>query len=112
LSDEANQIEKLKVMGDASETALLKFVQPFQPVEKIRNYLYKIARDNSGEAFFHHFDSVNKYSFGIANSLEEKNQIGKGYSIFLKGAPEKIWNMCTSIRVNGANQLIDKKWDH
>lgn len=34
-----------------------------------------------------------------------------GYLLVMKGAPEKIWSLCSSITVDGKEELIDDEWN-
>lgn len=51
------------VMGDASETALVKFYQPIEDIAKTRS-LYELAKGKDGAAKMP-FNSTNKYALSI-----------------------------------------------
>jgi sodium/potassium-transporting ATPase subunit alpha len=50
--------------GDASETALIKFLQPIEDILEIRKR-YKVVKDNEGKLARMPFNSTNKYAFNI-----------------------------------------------
>lgn len=52
------------VIGDASETALVKFYQPIEDILKTRS-LYKFARNKDGSEAKMPFNSTNKYALSI-----------------------------------------------
>jgi sodium/potassium-transporting ATPase subunit alpha len=92
------------VIGDASETALIKF---YQPIEEIT-----ITRARYGPAFCADksfakmpFNSTNKYALSIV----EQPTSDSDYCVYIKGAPEKIWKFCTRILYEGRFKNIDKE---
>lgn len=52
------------VIGDASETALVKFYQPIEDIMKTRS-LYKFAKSKDGSEAKMPFNSTNKYALSI-----------------------------------------------
>ncbi|KAM3146830.1 hypothetical protein pb186bvf_000984 [Paramecium bursaria] len=93
-------------IGDASESALIKFIQPIQDVLQVRGEK-KIALDNFGRQAKMPFNSTNKYAFII---VEDKTQ-DSDYCILTKGAPERIWDLCDKVRVKGVSVNKDRSWD-
>jgi sodium/potassium-transporting ATPase subunit alpha len=53
------------------------------------------------------FNSTNKYAFSI-NSYKRDDSY---YCIFTKGAPERIWKLCTHVDVGGKPVLKTPEWD-
>ena len=52
------------VIGDASQTALVKFYQPIEDIMKTRS-LYKFAKSKDGSEAKMPFNSTNKYALSI-----------------------------------------------
>ena len=90
------------VIGDASETALVKFYQPIEDITITRGK-YSIAKckDNSDAKM--PFNSTNKYALSIV--LQETSD--SYYCAYIKGAPEKIWKFCGRILHEGRFKDID-----
>ena len=53
-------------IGDASETALIKFFQPIEDIETTRSRFPIIQLDSKGEARIS-FNSINKFALSIVN---------------------------------------------
>ncbi|XP_071872642.1 sodium/potassium-transporting ATPase subunit alpha [Bombus fervidus] len=75
-------IEERNVIGDASETGILKFCEHIHSTEPFRDTYPKVAEIP--------FSSINKYHMSI-------HRDSNGYIIILKGAPEVILEKCTHI---------------
>lgn len=52
------------------------------------------------------FNSSFKFALTI---VEEKTQ-DSDYCIYMKGAPEKIWSLCTGINIKGEKKIKTKEW--
>jgi sodium/potassium-transporting ATPase subunit alpha len=90
------------VIGDASETALIKFVQPINDVRETRE-IYRIAQQFDGTEAIIPFNSAHKFALNI---FVAPNDAFYSFEVFMKGAPEKIFEKCKYIRVgNGAQAL-------
>lgn len=91
LTHEAN-VFKRETKGDASEAAMIKFVDPIRDIEHYR------------EACKRHcaipFNSTNKWML----SVTEQEDASKPIVVLMKGAPERILMRCTSILLN--NQVV------
>ena len=89
------------VIGDASETALVKFYQPLEDVGVTRK-LYPLGKGKDGESKMP-FNSTNKYALSIVR------QEGPDYHYvaYIKGAPEKVWKYCGRILNEGKYKPID-----
>jgi sodium/potassium-transporting ATPase subunit alpha len=77
-------ILKRSTKGDASETALIKFVENYRPIEE-----YRAACPRK---FLIPFNSVNKWAASI-NQLEDQNA---PLYLLLKGAPDVVLAKCTN----------------
>ncbi|XP_076670868.1 sodium/potassium-transporting ATPase subunit alpha-4 isoform X2 [Andrena cerasifolii] len=75
-------IDEQKIIGDASETGILRFCQHIHPTEKFREAYPKVAEIP--------FSSITKYQMSI-------HRHDKGYIMICKGAPEVILEKCTHI---------------
>jgi sodium/potassium uptake antiporter P-type ATPase alpha subunit len=82
------------VRGDASETAMLRFVQPFRDANE-----YRAACPSLGEI---PFNSTNKWAL-TTHKLEDGSRC-----VLMKGAPERILARCTTISLNGQAVPMEK----
>eukprot|EP00954_Amorphochlora_amoebiformis_P028462 1391705-Amorphochlora_amoeboformis.AAC.1 len=81
--------------GDASEGALIKYIEPvlrktgsgILAERKAHPLLYKLP-----------FNSTNKFMLTICNMDQDHE---KDHILWMKGAPERIWERCTHIMVEG-----------
>ncbi|KAM9962467.1 hypothetical protein ACTFIR_005375 [Dictyostelium discoideum] len=89
-------IQLRKCIGDASESALLKFCEQVENVEQYR--------DRFPKYFEIPFNSVNKWQMSV-------HTIGDDGEFFMvmKGAPERIIKMCNRILIEGEEQELDEK---
>jgi len=55
------------------------------------------------------FNSTNKYAFIIVNS--EKDDPESYYTLYTKGAPERIWDLCDRVYKNGEPVAKDEHWE-
>ncbi|XP_006832120.1 PREDICTED: potassium-transporting ATPase alpha chain 2-like [Chrysochloris asiatica] len=95
---ESVPIMKKIVVGDASETALLKFSEVISgDVMEIRNRNRRVAEIP--------FNSINKFQLSI-HETDDPND--KRFLLMMKGAPERILEKCSSILINGQEQPLDK----
>ncbi|KAM5147388.1 LOW QUALITY PROTEIN: potassium-transporting ATPase alpha chain 2-like [Callospermophilus lateralis] len=95
---ESVPIMKKVVIGDASETALLKFSEVILgDVMEIRKRNRKVAEIP--------FNSTNKFQLSI-HETEDPND--KRFLMVMKGAPERILEKCSTIMINGQEQPLDK----
>merc|ERR1712212_570093 len=93
-------ILKKECNGDASETAILKFVEL-----SVGNVVGMRARNKKVAEI--PFNSTNKYQVSI------HEQEGKsGYHLVMKGAPERILERCSTIWVNGKEEALDEAARH
>lgn len=95
--------------SDASEAAILKCMEiNVGNVMKIRKKFPKVAEIG--------FNSTNKYHVTIhelINNNENDDNENCDYVLCMKGAPEKILEMCSTIMIDGHEERIDSHWcDH
>ena len=92
-------ILRKECVGDASETAILKFVElSVGSVEAIRKRNMKVSEIP--------FNSTNKYQLSI-HELEDPND--PRYLLVMKGAPERILDRCSTILLNGKECPMDEE---
>ena len=89
------------VIGDASETALVKFYQPIEDILKTRA-LYSVAKCKDKTDAKMPFNSTNKYALSIV----EQEGPDHHYVCYIKGAPEKVWKYCGRILHEGHYKAI------
>ncbi|NP_001080440.1 Na+/K+ -ATPase alpha 3 subunit [Xenopus laevis] len=88
---------KRDVAGDASESALLKCIElSCGSVKAIREKNKKVAEIP--------FNSTNKYQLSI-HETEDPND--NRYLLVMKGAPERILDVCSTILIQGKEQPLD-----
>ena len=112
---------KRKVEGDASETGLVKFIQPLLAggpngcydlggLEGVRD-TYPIVPDIVGDPSMIPFSSDIKFNLIIRDmNPAVKNPTTKedNMCVFMKGAPERVLGRCTKILVNGKEEELDE----
>lgn len=96
---EAAEIDYLTcpVLGDATETGLIRFYQYIDDIADFRKR-YEIVRNNDGTLSKMPFNSQVKFSLTIVREETTNSH----FTIYVKGAPEKIWTYCKTV-VNGEN---------
>uniref|UniRef100_A0A3P8RJJ7 Sodium/potassium-transporting ATPase subunit alpha n=1 Tax=Amphiprion percula TaxID=161767 RepID=A0A3P8RJJ7_AMPPE len=93
-------IPKRLVVGDASETALLKFTElTVGNVMDYRNRFKKVTEVP--------FNSTNKFQLSI-HELEDPLDLR--YLLVMKGAPERILERCSTILIKGQELPLDEQW--
>ncbi|XP_014475734.1 PREDICTED: sodium/potassium-transporting ATPase subunit alpha-like [Dinoponera quadriceps] len=75
-------IEERQVIGDASETGILRFWEHIHQTQRLRDAHPKVAEIP--------FSSITKYQMSIHRDIH-------GYTMIMKGAPEVILEFCTKI---------------
>jgi sodium/potassium-transporting ATPase subunit alpha len=96
--------------GDASETGLVKFVQPVLDLESTRKahptFSYN-SKDGKEIETSIPFSSDIKFNAFIRDMVPQQGTPGSADEnmwIFLKGAPERVTNRCTKILINGKEE--------
>lgn len=86
-------------LGDASESALVKWVErTYRPLDKVRQQYRKV--------FEIPFNSTQKYQVSIHDQSEDDSR----YLLVMKGAPERIIDRCDVILVEGREESLDDHW--
>lgn len=98
---------KRAVEGDASETGLIKFIQPLLMNGKYGHYQlegikgvrekYPVVKTGTNTNAEIPFSSDIKFNLMVRDMAED----GEDLFVFLKGAPERVVNRCSSILLNG-----------
>lgn len=96
-NDMETPVMNRKTIGDASETALVKFCHPIRDIYEHRDAYPKVAEIP--------FNSTNKYQLSI-----HEREDGKGYLLVMKGAPERILDRCSNILTPEGKQKLGKRW--
>jgi len=93
-------VQQRSTIGDASESALLKFCEKVQSVEEVRSQNNKVAEVP--------FSSANKYQVGVhmLNNNPEQPRI-----LVMKGAPERIFNRCDFMLIEGKKVQITEEME-
>jgi sodium/potassium-transporting ATPase subunit alpha len=102
MRDPAFRYANASVIGDASETALVKFYQPIEDIGKTRA-LYSLGKCKDGSESKMPFNSTNKYALSIVKQPTPDAH----YYAYIKGAPEKIWKYCGRVLYQGKFKQID-----
>jgi sodium/potassium-transporting ATPase subunit alpha len=92
------------VIGDASETALVKFFQPIEDVVETRNSM-QLAKQFDNSPAVIGFNSAYKFALNV---YELKNDDEHSHVIWMKGAPERVWDKCKYVLADGKGKLIDE----
>ncbi len=101
-NDEENSkkpILKRDCIGDASESAIVKCCE--LNIGDVINY-----REKNPKICEIPFNSVNKYQLSIHTTSDDDER----YLLSMKGAPERIFDRCSSILVNGRDVTINDQW--
>lgn len=105
--------EKLKTMpfyeriviGDASETALIKFFQPIEDIVETRDSMKLASQFDKSPAMIG-FNSAYKFALNV---YELKGNDEYSHVIWMKGAPERVWKKCNYVYSNGEKKVIDEQ---
>jgi sodium/potassium-transporting ATPase subunit alpha len=94
-----------EVNGDASEAAILKCTELSTKAEHGGVMAYRKKNPKVCEI---PFNSTNKYQVSVhdTKSMDE----GQEYLIAMKGAPERILDLCSTIFINGEEKPMDQHW--
>ncbi|KAH0577587.1 Sodium/potassium-transporting ATPase alpha chain [Spironucleus salmonicida] len=107
-TDQETNNLKVRLMGDASEQGIMRFMNSWltQNQESIKNDKYPILtyRDQYPKKYEIPFSSVYKFQLSI-HETEDKKAL-----ITLKGAPERIMDICDKVFIDG--QVVDFTDDH
>jgi sodium/potassium-transporting ATPase subunit alpha len=102
--------------GDASESGLIKFIQPIRDLNEVRKtypvHSYKVKDDNGEVSTVEceiPFNSFKKYNLMIRDISYDKSK--NSFLLIMKGAPERIWGRRDKIMVNGEVREKTEFWD-
>ncbi len=106
-AEEEKPYIKRAVEGDASETGLIKWIQPLlmngpygcwnkDGIDGLRKK-YPVYRDETGHEAAIPFSSDIKFNLMVRDMKAD----GENLCVFLKGAPERVINRCSTILVDG-----------
>ena len=100
-----------QVIGDASETALIKFYQPLKDIVEMREFEKTGVQFDESTAILP-FNSSYKYAMHVKQLLNDPEY---SFDVYIKGAPERIWTFCKFIYANNhsmpINDDISKQFD-
>ncbi|OAF67883.1 hypothetical protein A3Q56_04371 [Intoshia linei] len=89
------------VIGDASETAIFKFIE-------IQEGNTLIRREENEKIAEIPFNSTNKYQVSIHKITIDGEP---RHLLVMKGAPERIWERCSNICIRDKIEKIDENWN-
>ena len=95
-----------EVIGDASETALVKFFQPIRDILELRETVSLGKRFDGSESKIV-FNSAYKYAMQIFVTPDDPDY---SHTAYMKGAPEIVFKKCTSIMVNGQEKPMSEEY--
>ena len=90
------------VSGDASETAIVKFFQPIEEITATRSR-FPIGEQKDGAKSLVPFNSAHKFTFKVVKCTTGDSD----WCVFLKGAPERVWDKCTKVLHKGKEIPLD-----
>uniref|UniRef100_A0A8C7RYA5 Sodium/potassium-transporting ATPase subunit alpha n=1 Tax=Oncorhynchus mykiss TaxID=8022 RepID=A0A8C7RYA5_ONCMY len=99
-NQESLPIPRRIVVGDASETALLKFTE--LAIGNMMEY-----RERFKKVVEVPFNSTNKFQLSV-HELEDPMDLR--YLLVMKGAPERILERCSTILIRGQEMPLDEQW--
>ena len=91
------------VLGDASETALVKFFQPLKDIEEMRK-AYPTAKQFDNSPAIIPFNSSYKYALHMKETADDPEY---SHEVYIKGAPEQMWSRCKYIFAQNRSIPID-----
>eukprot|EP00020_Sapocribrum_chincoteaguense_P001214 CAMPEP_0170741412 /NCGR_PEP_ID=MMETSP0437-20130122/6204_1 /TAXON_ID=0 /ORGANISM="Sexangularia sp." /LENGTH=1136 /DNA_ID=CAMNT_0011079979 /DNA_START=126 /DNA_END=3536 /DNA_ORIENTATION=- len=97
--DDPRPIQEWDAIGDASETALLKFCQRERDVAAVRSMNRKLAEIP--------FNSTNKWQLSIHETEDPKDN---RLVLVIKGAPERVLDRCSTILYRGRKRKMNDHW--
>ena len=94
-----------QTIGDASETALIKFFQPLRDIVDMRVAFPTAVQFDNTPAIVP-FNSSYKYALIMKETPEDPEY---SYDVYIKGAPEQMWVRCKYIHGNNQRIPIDEE---
>jgi sodium/potassium-transporting ATPase subunit alpha len=92
-------------IGDASETGLVKFFQLVEDINITRSRQPILKHQNTNVEI--PFNSAHKFALTVHEVIDSDSSRGR-YLALLKGAPEGVWERCSSILINGSVRPINE----
>ena len=113
-AEEEQTIQNRKTAGDASESGLIKFVQPIMDIEEYRRKypVFSFEQDGKPTETLIPFSSEIKFNMFVRDMNERvKNPAtaDDGLMVVMKGAPERILSRCSKILINGEDRPFDDR---
>ena len=102
-SDNEPDVLKKETKGDASESAIIMFVEPLRSIKEYRATCKRHCAIP--------FNSSNKWMLAI-HDQEGPNPDTLPLILMVKGAPERVLAMCSSLLVNGKTVTLDDAGRH
>ena len=102
-SDDEPDVLKKETKGDASESAIIKFVEPIRPIKEYRAACKRYCAIP--------FNSSNKWMLAI-HEQEGPNADSLPLFLMVKGAPERVMAMCTKIFLDGKEEELTEDLKH
>jgi sodium/potassium-transporting ATPase subunit alpha len=99
-AEQEPDVLKRLVKGDASETAMVKFIEPLRPIAEHRAACKRLVSIP--------FNSSNKWMLSI-NEQEGDQKDSLPLWLFIKGAPERVLGMCSGIAIDGQTVPLDEE---
>jgi sodium/potassium-transporting ATPase subunit alpha len=99
-SESEPDVLKKETKGDASESAIIKFVQPIRDIMDFRHSCPRLVSIP--------FNSSNKWMLSV-NQQEGPDADSKPLILMMKGAPERVMNMCSHVLNKGELQLMSEE---
>jgi sodium/potassium-transporting ATPase subunit alpha len=91
------------VNGDASETAIVKFFQPIEDILDTRKR-FPLGKQKDGSESKVPFNSAHKFALKVVRCQTPSSE----WCVFLKGAPERVWEKCSKVLYQGRDTPLDK----
>jgi sodium/potassium-transporting ATPase subunit alpha len=92
------------VSGDASETAIVKFFQPIEDILETRRR-FPLGKQKDGAVSIVPFNSAHKFALKVVRYPTPNSE----WCVFLKGAPERVWDKCSHVLYQGKDILLDRQ---
>jgi sodium/potassium-transporting ATPase subunit alpha len=96
--------QEREVIGDASETGLVKFFQPIRDIREMRKAFHLAKQFDDSDAIIP-FNSAYKFALKV---YEIENDPEYSHVVYMKGAPERIWEKSHYVYSGGQEIKIDK----
>jgi sodium/potassium-transporting ATPase subunit alpha len=104
-AEQQPDVLKRETKGDASESALIKFIEPVRPILEYRSACKRICAIP--------FNSSNKWMLAI-HEQEGPDADTLPLILMMKGAPERVMNMCSQALEKGTSvpmESVRAKWE-